>query len=610
MAVGCSKECQGAYATPITSLRVSVRSANCLSALGIETLGELASRSEAELMSTKNLGVKSLEELRSILGDNGLRFGMAPSDLAAMDRERSGGSGPFRPVLPEGLGALGDLLAAAREFRRAGTLRSALEEDLGGLADAMGIGEQLKDIELDSMTGGRRLSDSFLAVVDSFCADLTHAELLILQERLYRLGKPATLQALGDYLGVTRERVRQVERRLKERIPDTVGEHVRMLAGALAVDLEPVLPTDDLDRRLEGVFAGADSAPLPVAVGMLREAVDYRRGEKISLSPAAVEVVQTLKAAARELQDDAGLVEETPLQGVLPDEGWVRFWPLLVEECGFHRIDGLLGLRNTRKARVKAAVLNIGRVASKEEIAERCGLPATRVSAYLSAFPSVVRANMTDWGLLEWVEDEYDGVAGEILQRIDEDGGATSVERLYSELWRLFQIGEPLVRSYLNTPQFEVLDGYVRRADTTALKLRMIDDVVHGRDDQGRPYWRFKVKEEHFEGYGIRIPAEVARELGCEPNQGVKAHVAHPRESAPVSVVWQLATIGGGAHLGRLANPLTHLEASAGETVRVVLCGSNLVELRSEPVADAPEVDPGGTAAHFLERLKNRRKVL
>ena len=605
-----SRERQGAPATPIAGLRLSVRSANCLRKLRIETLGQLACRSEAEMMATRNLGVRSLEELRSVLADNGLRFAMGARDLAAVGSAGPGGPGLPEAALPEPLGAFRELLAAAREFRRARTLRGAFEEDLGRLADAMGISERLNDIELDSVTGGRRLSDSFLAAVESLCADLTHAELLILRQRLYRLGKPATLQTLGDFLGVTRERVRQVESRLKPRVQDAVGEQLRMLGGVVAMGLDPVLITEDLDRRVEAVFADADSDPMPVAVGMLREAVGYRRGEKISLSPAAVQVVRGLQAAARELQDDAGLVEETSLQEALPDAGWVGFWPLLVEKCGFHRIDGLLGLRDTRKARVKAAVLNIGRIASKEEIAGRCGFPVARVSSYLSGFPSVVRANMTDWGLREWVEDEYDGVAGEILQRIDEGGGATSVERLFSELWRLFQIGEPLIRNYLNTPQFEVRGGYVRRADTTALKLRMIDDVAHGRDEQGRPYWRFEVREEHFEGYGVRIPAEVARELGCEPNQGIKAHVAYPPESAPVSIVWQLSTIGGGAHLGRLANPLAHLGASAGEVVRVVLCGSNLVELRPEPVEEAPEVDPGGAAALLLERLKNRRKVL
>ena len=55
---------------------------------------------------------------------------------------------------------------------------------------------------------------------------------------------------------------------------------------------------EDLDRQVEGVFADADSAPLPVVVSMVREAVGYRRGERISLSPAAVQVVRALKAAA------------------------------------------------------------------------------------------------------------------------------------------------------------------------------------------------------------------------------------------------------------------------------------------------------------------------
>ena len=45
-----------------------------------------------------------------------------------------------------------------------------------------------------------------------------------------------------------------------------------------------------------------------------------------------------------------------------------------------------------------------------------------------------MRADKNRWGLAEWIDDEYEGIAAEIVQRIEEDGGATRLERLIDEL--------------------------------------------------------------------------------------------------------------------------------------------------------------------------------
>ena len=76
----------------------------------------------------------------------------------------------------------------------------------------------------------------------------------------------------------------------------------------------------------------------------------------------------------------------------------------------------LLALRDTAKARVKAALLEIGEPATREDIANVCGLPADRISGQLSAIPSVARASKDSWGLVEWVDDVYDGIATRQLQ--------------------------------------------------------------------------------------------------------------------------------------------------------------------------------------------------
>ncbi len=60
----------------IEELELSVRSYNCLKNANIQTIGELVRKSEAEMLKTKNFGRKSLNEIKEILADMGLSFGM------------------------------------------------------------------------------------------------------------------------------------------------------------------------------------------------------------------------------------------------------------------------------------------------------------------------------------------------------------------------------------------------------------------------------------------------------------------------------------------------------------------------------------------------------
>ena len=53
-------------------LDLSVRSYNCLKRAGINSVQELADKSEADMMKVRNLGRKSLEEVKYKLEDLGL----------------------------------------------------------------------------------------------------------------------------------------------------------------------------------------------------------------------------------------------------------------------------------------------------------------------------------------------------------------------------------------------------------------------------------------------------------------------------------------------------------------------------------------------------------
>lgn len=70
---------------PVAELELSVRSANCLQNADIKYIGELAQRSEAEMLKTKNFGRKSLNEIKEILREMGLDFGMKIENFPARD---------------------------------------------------------------------------------------------------------------------------------------------------------------------------------------------------------------------------------------------------------------------------------------------------------------------------------------------------------------------------------------------------------------------------------------------------------------------------------------------------------------------------------------------
>jgi len=84
---------------PISDFELSVRSRNCLKKMGIKTLGDLTRITEAELLSYKNFGETSLNEIKAIMTTKGLRLGQAVEDKAAKKAAALlPGSGPEAPA--------------------------------------------------------------------------------------------------------------------------------------------------------------------------------------------------------------------------------------------------------------------------------------------------------------------------------------------------------------------------------------------------------------------------------------------------------------------------------------------------------------------------------
>jgi len=66
---------------PLQELELSVRAGNCLESIGVETVGQLAKMTEAELLKIRSFGKTSLMEIKRKLADLDLTLGMTDIDV-------------------------------------------------------------------------------------------------------------------------------------------------------------------------------------------------------------------------------------------------------------------------------------------------------------------------------------------------------------------------------------------------------------------------------------------------------------------------------------------------------------------------------------------------
>ena len=555
---------------------------------------------------------------------------------------------------------LQQLISVAAEFHSAETLADALTCDLKQLMNDLDVTEEIGSVSLSDLVPKRSLTEDSLDVCRQFCETLSSSQREILTQRIISTDAPS-LAELARGMDVTGEAVRRSEKRLEDNINELCGKltssnnpsasssssmssaassplarWLNVTVTAISSQCGDITTQNDLQASINHALGiQADSAkvnhdegetvyeseadsekalPYLMAEHLLRQELGYVSVGKddICLNRTAAELFENLKETAKSIADNVGLVDELALRSRLPSDMSEDHADTLIDQCGFTRFHDHLALRDTGKARAKAALMEIGRPATKEEIAESSGFDVARVSSLLSSVEDVVRASKTKWGVEEWVDDVYEGIPAEIIQRINEDGGSTALSRLTEELPRMFEVSETSVTAYVATSKFQLVDGNVSLADVSSINLRSFADTVEGYTSDGRACWKFKVEARYFNGYSLLgLPPEIAKTLGCEPDGRKRVPVRSPSSCGPISVSWPLTSLGG-ATLGYLSEPLRKLRLNSGDHALLVINNDNTVsiqpnaELVSEPLtvqtdntsdAHAPDSATGDSAS-------------
>ncbi len=478
-------------------------------------------------------------------------------------------------TLPTYQEALDRVLGCAVLIHGAENLADLSELDFRTLVEESGFAELARYINFIEAAGALRTEIQMGAEFAGVMESLDPRRQAIARRRTYSW-KPAKLAALGNDFGVSRERARQLEVRLRQTVEaqcvDVIQEAGRWLKSAVGVAASP----SKFRRVLDLLIGDAPPQWLPAAeVAVMRES-GYEYLDGVVGDESFREQVEKARQFAPGLTNVAGVVDEEALREAVGAETTPE-WEALARNAGLVRFMGSLVIRDTRRARVFLALDTEGEPCRRDEIAEKAQLKDTSsLSSLLSSDPLFVRFTKDKWGLSHWTDEPYVGVVEALVKRIEQGGGSARIDELVAEIPKRFDVLPATVRNYLSTRKFAIEGNVVRIVqDPVAPPQSLADarDVVWTTD--GTPVLFFMVGEHHLRGNSQKVSGAVAQYLGVGLDQSVKIPFAQPSEVDDASVIWR-SYDPNGPEVGRLREALLESGAEPGSDVYVVLSRDSL----------------------------------
>lgn len=568
---------------PISSHGLSARARNALDHVGITTWGELGDRSIRDIRKFRHVGAVTVDDI--------LERAIEISLLEPIDESHiTTAAGPM---------SVGDTVQEAQRFATrpasealeiltlvatwGSSVRSA--ERLGELVtlavdtdtlppDVRRAWNRFEALALTTVRDSNLANEPVDALVDHLLGHFDQARLAVLEQRILA-EHPQTLQELADALSISRERVRQLQLGIPERLSCLLEESrfrpLAWRANDLGLALGPAAPADAAATlaALDQAVRGARNPSHLVTNLLLYIAGPYhRRHGWLIRADARIPTPEDISKHA----DEYGILPVSRARDLLTEAGLKpTFHDAWIDSLRKFRRDGDNLLVWTINVIDKCVtVLAIGGEPTDTETLVQVvgeGHNVRSVRARLFEDPRVMRVNRTDWALRSWNLEEYSGITDEIAQRIEEAGGRVLLEDVVDELVTTFGVRESSVRLYAAAPMFVIENGWIRlrhesepfEIDQDLSACRGVFIPAHGRLSVLLP-----IDPEVLRGSGRPLPGAVAAALGVTPG--------HPRsfasEAAPVAVTWPV-TAGLGPSLGSVRQLAEAVGARDGERLRL-----------------------------------------
>jgi hypothetical protein len=369
--------------------------------------------------------------------------------------------------------------------------------------------------------------------------------------------KPRTLDDIGRELGVTRERVRQlegrIERQLRERLEndpelrwvDWACERLLGAAGSFAPRevLQAALPGLDPETRKLVMFL---SGYVQTDHHLVRKGFVLPSSKSLPVAPGSQFVVDEF--LLHHQLEDSGITAEHM------DEAMDSI-------AGTRRVGGQLVVWPPSLADQAVAVLEIrDEPQTIEAIHDEVGRGEARsFRNRVLDDPRIMRVTKSKVGLRAWGGSQYTSVVELMRERLG--SGPQDIEELAAELSERYEVSGASVRMYAHAPIFKVIgDVIALRNRTDPYEPRHRPDRVRGLfivDDLLS--FRLEVDTDLLRGSGRALPFEVATFLGVCPGESITLQA----DQDEVRFTW-LDTSHVGPAIGSLKTAVERLGAVQG----------------------------------------------
>ena len=471
--------------------------------------------------------------------------------------------------------AMERLLGCAVLFHGAETLADLAEIDFATLLEQSGLGASADDLEFidaaEALRSEIQIGKEFASVLDR----MDDRARTIAVERTYARA-PKKLAVLGDEFGVSRERARQLEVRLRWAVERAASGAVQRAAAWLERAVGAAAKPEKFQRILDLLVNDAPPEWRSAAEVAVMKQGGYEYLDGLVANGVFRTLVEEARRLAPRFANEAGVIDEQGLRKEIGAAG-IPEWDALALNARLVRVGDNIVLRDTRRARVFLALRKIGESARRDVIADLAGLADnSSLSSLLSSDPLFVRFTKDKWGLSDWTDEPYDGVVEAIVKRIEDAGGAASIESLVEDIPARFEVLPATVRNYLGTRKFAI-DGDVVRVVAAPVApprdLAKARDVVWSKD--GTPVLHFVVGSHHLKGNSQKVSVAVAQHLGVDLDGSVKIPFEHPRGVDDASVIWR-SYDPNGPEIGRLREALLECGVQPGDEAFVLLSREGL----------------------------------
>lgn len=556
-----------------------------------KTWAELASLQVAELGRVSGLGAASLPVLLELIVDVGVRCVWprraasvadppeTPTPDGTDDEPGSREPDPVEnePATPESelvhqLHPLLPLLATVCTWAATEHGCARVEEALVRAASGSSPREIREVAELLRLARLPALQPPAVgSLIDGLLASLGDSRREVFEARVLP-PSDATLEVLGERLGVTRERVRQIEvavrRDVGSRLAREDSRWVRWRAHTVRQHLGSMVPVDHpYARDVMAAAIGAEATTRQTAFLMWAAGpYELQRGMWIAETRREMRVDDRLLAAIPPsgLSDEslAGVLADLDVRSVFAED--VMAWMPRVRRALGRWFVGELSV-----VELGVMVLHeLGRPATIPEILERTGMQRDlrSLANRIQSDERFVRVSKDTYALRDWGMEEYSGVCDAIARAIEMRAGFASLSELVQELPRAFNVSAASVRAFAAAPMF-VLEG-----DT--IRMRREDEPYAVRDQLAarRRTYRYgsdvvmvvDVDREVLRGSGRPLMADVTQALGVTP--GTVRRFEGVGFDAVVS--WPLSGWMGG-NIGSLRGAVAATSANEGQRLRL-----------------------------------------